>query len=133
MHRVRYAAAPVGNLRWQAPRLPALNPNAPVTQANAFGAFCPQTYPSVGAGPWPVAGNEDCLYLNVYAPANAQNLPVLVWIHGGGYGLGEGNTDMTSIINANNNGFVVVAINYRVSICASAPQQKPCADMPSTI
>jgi len=73
------------------------------------------------------------LYLNVYAPANAQNLPVLVWIHGGGYGLGEGNTDMTSIINANNNGFVVVAINYRVSICASAPQQKPCADMPSTI
>jgi len=65
-----------------------------------------------------IPGNEDCLFLNVYAPAHAANLPVLVWIHGGGYGFGEANNDMASIIKANNDGIVVVAINYRV--CPSA-------------
>lgn len=63
--------------------------------------------------------NEDCLFLNVYAPSNASNLPVLVWIHGGGYGLGNGQEDLSAIINANNNGFVGVAIQYRVSVASS--------------
>ena len=57
---------------------------------------------------------EDCLFLNIYSPANASNLPVLVWIHGGGYGLGNGQQDLTDIINTNNNGFVGVAIQYRL-------------------
>jgi len=59
--------------------------------------------------------DEDCLFLNVYVPANASNLPVLVWIHGGGYGLGNGQQDLSRIINANNNNFIGVAIQYRVS------------------
>jgi carboxylesterase type B len=59
--------------------------------------------------------DEDCLFLNVYAPPNATELPVLVWIHGGGYGLGDGTQDMSEIINANNQGFVAVTIQYRVS------------------
>ena len=59
--------------------------------------------------------NEDCLFLSVYAPSNASNLPVLVYIHGGGYGLGDGTLDMSAIINANNKGFIGVAIQYRVS------------------
>jgi carboxylesterase type B len=59
-------------------------------------------------------GNEDCLFLNVYAPENATNLPVLVWIHGGGYGLGNGQQDMSAIINTNNNSFIAVAIQYRL-------------------
>jgi len=63
----------------------------------------------------PIDSSEDCLFLNVYAPQNASNLPVLVWIHGGGYGLGDGTQDMSSMINANNNSFVGVAIQYRVS------------------
>ncbi|KAL2352132.1 Carboxylesterase family-domain-containing protein [Cryomyces antarcticus] len=58
--------------------------------------------------------SEDCLFLNVYAPANASNLPVLVWIHGGGYGAGNGREDLTAIIKANNNSFVSVAIQYRL-------------------
>lgn len=48
-------------------------------------------------------------------PRNASGLPVLVWIHGGGYGQGRGSEDMSAIINANGNGFVAVTIQYRVS------------------
>jgi carboxylesterase type B len=62
-----------------------------------------------------IPGNEDCLFLNVYAPPNAKNLPVIVWIHGGGYGYGDGTQDMTEIINANEKGFIAVTIQYRVS------------------
>jgi carboxylesterase type B len=62
-----------------------------------------------------IPGNEDCLFLNVYAPSDAKSLPVLVWIHGGGYGYGDGTQDMSEIIAANGNGFVAVTIQYRVS------------------
>jgi carboxylesterase type B len=68
-----------------------------------------------GANTSGITGNEDCLFLNVYAPQNASNLPVLVYIHGGGYGQGSASADLSGIINANNNAFVGVAIQYRVS------------------
>lgn len=59
--------------------------------------------------------DEDCLFLNVQAPANATGpLPVLVWIHGGGYGAGNGRQDFAAIINANNDSFVGVSIQYRL-------------------
>jgi carboxylesterase type B len=57
----------------------------------------------------------------VYAPANASNLPVLVWIHGGGYGSGNGQEDLRPIIIANNNGFVGVSVQYRVSLVLPNP------------
>lgn len=106
MSRIRFATAG----RWQPPRLPPLQPNAPVIQATEQSVQCPGVYPSGPAIP----GDEDCLFLNVYAPSKAQNLPVLVWIHGGGYGLGNSVQDMTEIINANNKGFIVVSIQYRL-------------------
>lgn len=113
--RIRYAAPPTGNLRWQAPQPPVSNRTG-VIAANAFAAFCPQS-PDAPNGPGPVYGNEDCLFLNVYAPANASSLlPVLVWIHGGGYGAGNGREDLSAIINANQNNFVGVAIQYRVRL-----------------
>jgi carboxylesterase type B len=61
-------------------------------------------------------GDEDCLFLNVYSPTTGtdKQLPVLVWIHGGGYGAGNAAQDMSEIINANQNAFVAVAIQYRV-------------------
>jgi carboxylesterase type B len=83
--------------------------------ADAFGSQCPQSPPAIppGAAKGTVA-SEDCLFLNVYAPSNATDLPALVWIHGGGYGAGNGQENLSAIINANNNSFVGVSIQYRV-------------------
>jgi carboxylesterase type B len=58
--------------------------------------------------------SEDCLFLNVQSPANASNLPVLIWIHGGGYGAGNGRQDFSDLLNTNGNNFVVVSIQYRL-------------------
>lgn len=79
---IRYAAAPVGKLRWQAPQPPLQNDSS-VTSAVDPPPLCPQTgafgVPAIyGFNSKP--GNEDCLYLNVYAPPNADKLPVFMWI-----------------------------------------------------
>lgn len=116
---IRYAAPPVGELRWQAPQAPAINRSS-VIQATAIPYQCPQSDNNVGNQSAAIAdintsgGQEDCLFLNVFAPENAENLPVLVWIHGGGYGTGNGDEDLSPIINSNNNGFVGVSIQYRL-------------------
>lgn len=88
---------------------------ADIINATTFGNICPQAYPSVPNAPF-VPGNEDCLFLNVYAPPtlNSTQLPVFVWIHGGGYGLGDGRQDLSELITATGNGFVGVTIQYRV-------------------
>ncbi|KAF2790340.1 carboxylesterase type B [Melanomma pulvis-pyrius CBS 109.77] len=110
---IRFAAPPLGPLRWQAPQPPRTNRTS-VISAASFGSACYQTANSgPGFGPL-VKGVEDCLFLNVYAPANASKLPVLVWIHGGGYGVGDGTQNLTDIIAANENGFVGVSIQYRL-------------------
>lgn len=70
--------------------------------------------PSVPFAPV-IPGDEDCLHLNVYAPPNAKKLPVLVYIHEGGYGIGDGRHNMADIINANEKGFIAVTLQYRVS------------------
>ncbi|KAL2270619.1 hypothetical protein VTJ83DRAFT_2803 [Remersonia thermophila] len=110
---IRYAAPPTGSLRWQPPQVlpPELFP--PTINAFDFGPVCPQAMPSLPYAPH-IPGNEDCLFLNVYAPAGAKKLPVLVYIHEGGYGFGDGRRDMTEIINANDKGFVAVTIQYRL-------------------
>ncbi|KAH0431957.1 carboxylesterase family protein [Colletotrichum camelliae] len=110
---IRYAAPPTGALRWQPPQPPSPEISNGTTPATEFGHFCPQNYPAVPGAPFS-PGFEDCLFLNVYAPAGAKDLPVMVWIHGGGYGFGDGRQDMSEILNANENGFVVVSIQYRL-------------------
>jgi carboxylesterase type B len=116
---IRYAAPPVGPLRWQAPRPPP-GANRTAILSNTFGPACPQALSAKpGASAIFIPGNEDCLFLNVYAPASSGNasepgFPVLVAIHGGGYGLGDASQDMAGFINTNNNSLVAVTIQYRV-------------------
>ncbi|KAG8710363.1 hypothetical protein FRC09_000166 [Ceratobasidium sp. 395] len=61
--------------------------------------------------------SEDCLYLNIYAPANAKNLPVLVWIHGGSWDHNSATQfDPTPLINLSGNRFVAVVVQYRLGV-----------------
>ncbi|KAH6625111.1 acetylcholinesterase precursor [Boeremia exigua] len=112
---IRYAAPPIGTRRWQRPEPPAIDRSATI-QADRYGPICYQS-PFSGApnfGAITAEISEDCLFLNVQGPANATKLPVLVWIHGGGYGVGNGQTDFTDLITVNDNRFIVVSIQYRL-------------------
>lgn len=109
---IRYAAPPLGEYRWQAPQAPDVDRQR-VLSAKEYGPVCPQS--GTGGSPPPATyGSEDCLVLNIWAPDNAADLPVLVWIHGGGYGEGSSQQDLSYIIEANGNNFVGVAIQYRL-------------------
>lgn len=124
---IRFAAPPLGKLRWQAPERPAVNRTPAV--ADKFGSACPQVLSNTpGANLVFMPGTEDCLFLNVYSPAaNTSSrslnnlLPVKVMIHGGGYGLGDGARDMSDFINGNGHGLVVVTIQYRVCTVPTVP------------
>ncbi|KAH6628963.1 acetylcholinesterase precursor [Boeremia exigua] len=110
---IRFAAPPTGARRWQRPEAPAVNRTS-VTSATDFGAMCSQVgYSGISMEIDP-RGTEDCLFLNVQSPTNATNLPVLVWIHGGGYGTGNGQQDFTDMMKITGNTFVVVSIQYRL-------------------
>ena len=107
---IPYAAPPVGSLRWQPPQRAASWTG--VRQATTYGPNCPQT-----ATPFGLAStSENCLYLNVYAPAGSPNQmakhPVMVWIHGGGLWLGESQDVDPATLAAK--GTVVITINYRL-------------------
>ena len=127
---IRFAAPPLGNLRFRKPQ-PPLETRG-VQQANAFGPIC-----------YPVGGDlssasEDCLFLNVWAPSDAtpnSKLPVFFWIQGGGY-VGNSNANVrflllseitawltvhylyqyngSELIESTGNQMVFVNINYRV-------------------
>ncbi|TRM68298.1 Alpha/Beta hydrolase protein [Schizophyllum amplum] len=86
---VPYAQPPVGDLRFRAPVPLDTTGNTTVVDATKYPDFCVQGTTGGEAGG---AGSEDCLKLNIYAPVDAQagdNLPVLVYIHGGGYVYGN--------------------------------------------
>ncbi len=104
---IPYAAPPVGNLRWRAPK-PAPHWEG-VRKGDEFGASCMQ-----GAGSGPKI-SEDCLYLNVWTAAKsaADKLPVMVWLHGGGNYVGSGSGAQYDGALATK-GAVVVTLNFRV-------------------
>jgi len=113
---VPFAKPPVGPLRWKAPQKPdkwageraavAFEPPCPQPvnpdnrTANGGGVFGPQS--------------EDCLYANVYAPANASKAPVVVWLYGGAGYLGAAH--LGSAVGTNNakNGVIMIPVNYRL-------------------
>ncbi len=104
---IRYAAAPTGTLRWQAPR-PAQRTRE-VIEATAYGPACLQPAAARAAS----ATSEDCLFLNVWTPVldRDQRRPVMVWIHGGGFRTGSGRLP-GEVLAAED--VVVVSMNYRL-------------------
>ena len=111
---VPFAAPPVGPLRWRAPRPPERWQGA--RPAADYGTICiqPPANGDPGVGPPPMC--EDCLTLNVWTPADRgkEPLPVMVWIHGGGYNNGSGTAALYDGTNLSKRGVVVVTINYRL-------------------
>ena len=112
-----YAAPPVGDLRWKAPQPPAKWKGE--RDATKFGAHCAQgrVFEDMvfqDAGP-----SEDCLFLNVYTPADAKTgakLPVMFWIHGGGYSGGASSEPRHNGDFLPLKGVVLVTINYRLGV-----------------
>jgi para-nitrobenzyl esterase len=109
---IPYAAPPVGALRWRPPQ-PA-TPWRGVRPADKVGAICEQTYNPHDNGVGPLPASEDCLTLNVFAPAGAKAAPVMVWIHGGGFVNGSGGASLYDGSALARQGVVVVTLNYRL-------------------
>jgi para-nitrobenzyl esterase len=112
---IPYAAPPLNQYRWRAPQ--PVTPWAGVRDATAFGHECMQTPGTGDAAVSRAAFAEDCLVLNVWGPfATAPNeeLPVLVWIHGGGYVTGGSSPAIYDGSSFARHGIVFVSFNYRL-------------------
>ncbi len=110
---IPYAQAPVGELRWRAPQ-PPLDWEG-VLPARDNPERCSQPVPFIES----LSGSEDCLYLNVWTPADrpAGPMPVMVWLHGGGFIVGQGSySDHDGMVLARQGKVVVVTVNYRLGV-----------------
>ena len=107
---IPYAAPPVGRLRWRPPQ--PVTPWTDVRPALEFGDDFPQAANPRLRAP---GQSEDCLSLNVWTPAGAEpgSLPVMVWIHGGGFAAGSGSDLRSDGEGLARRGVVVVSFNYR--------------------
>lgn len=113
---IPYAAAPVGEGRWRPPQ-PAPSWQG-VRQARDYGPICPQIQ---GEGEYALregAMSEDCLTVNVWTPEarSGADLPVMVWIHGGGFKIGAGGVPLYDGAALARRGVVVVTLNYRLGL-----------------
>ncbi|GAA6189789.1 carboxylesterase family protein [Litorivita sp. NS0012-18] len=111
-----YALPPTGARRWRPPA--PLPDRSELRDAGRFGPACPQPQRRAGSVyecDIPLK-DEDCLNLNIWAPEDAKDLPVLVWIHGGNLLRGAGSEALTDGAALARRGQVVVTINYRLNI-----------------
>ncbi|MDQ0465031.1 para-nitrobenzyl esterase [Caulobacter ginsengisoli] len=132
---IPYAAAPVGDLRWAPPR-PAAHWDG-LRQADDFGPACPQFRAPPGGIYWapPPPMSEDCLSLNVWAPAKAgpkdsKGAPVIVWIHGGSFAGGSSRETLYEGTKMAGRGVVVVSINYRLGVLGFLAHPELSAESP---
>ena len=110
---IPFAAPPVGDLRWREPQ-----PVKAWTGVKAADAFGPRCLGRFFGAAQPAAVGEDCLYLNVWTPAQSrgERLPVFVWIHGGGFQGGSGSEPIFDGEAFTRKGVIVVTFNYRTSV-----------------
>jgi para-nitrobenzyl esterase len=112
---IPFAAPPVGNFRWKPPQ--PVKPWAGIYECTVFSDQAPQYIgPTMPQTPGTLKSSEDCLYLNVLTPAEkgGGKLPVMVWLHGGGFTLGNGNSPMSNSPGLPQNGVVLVTVNMRL-------------------
>ena len=117
---IPYAAPPVGELRWRPPQPPeswegvrdCVRPGSPCPQMSVSPFYKKEFYPVEEPK------DEDCLYLNVWTPAQSadEKIPVLFWVHGGAFMTGYGHSAHFDGEAYARQGIVVVTINYRLNI-----------------
>jgi para-nitrobenzyl esterase len=110
---IPYAEPPIKQLRWRPPRVPVswVGPR----DATEYGNACmqPQSYANIS----PAGMSEDCLYLNIWAPPRQDRpVPVMVWIHGGGFTMDAGSSKEFDGENLAGRGVIVVTIKYRLGV-----------------
>ena len=113
---IPYALPPVGPLRWRPPTpMPRWTD---VRKAIDFGPACFQPKPQLSTiyagNPMPMS--EDCLTLNIWAPANAHNAPVFFWMHGGALTVGASRDPLIDGARLASQGIIVVSINFRLGV-----------------
>jgi para-nitrobenzyl esterase len=113
---IPFAAPPVGALRWQPPQ--PVTRWADVRPATAFGAQCMQGRQFADMVFRSSGTSEDCLYLNVWAPAGSAGarLPVLVYFYGGGFTAGDGSEPRYDGAAMARRGIVALTVNYRLGV-----------------
>jgi para-nitrobenzyl esterase len=111
---VPFAAPPLGDFRWRPPQPVQLWKG--VRSATEFGNECMQAPPVENSNPLLAPLSEDCLYLNVWASRDHKHsgLPVMVWIHGGGFVNGGSSPPAFDGTHFAEQGIVFVSINYRL-------------------
>lgn len=113
---IPYAAPPVGQLRW-APPAAAADWHG-TREASRFGPICPQPRRLDGRRlpGYRHRQSEDCLSLNVWAPAHAHHAAVMVWIHGGAFRFGSGESPLYDGTRFAQDGVILVTFNYRLGL-----------------
>lgn len=128
-----YAAPPIGQARWKPPT--ALPAWSGVKDAGSFGAACVQPV-ARGVNIYAQelgALSEDCLTLNVWAPANARKAPVFVWIHGGALRTGSSKETLYDGARMAERGIIVVSINYRLGVLGYLAHAELSAESPEGV
>ncbi|ORX34953.1 Alpha/Beta hydrolase protein [Kockovaella imperatae] len=120
---VRYAAPPLGANRWKPPQRPENETGAGVIDARDWPKQCPQATAGdyerqIGSyNPLQAIDDEDCLFLSVYKPRDAENLPVYVWFHGGGWAFNSAREfDGQPMVALSNNSIIHITVQYRLGI-----------------
>ena len=130
---IAYAQPPLGPLRWKPPQPLPRWPG--VRDAAQFGPACVQPVsptPNIYSGA-PLPQSEDCLTLNIWAPAAAHDAPVFVWIHGGSLWTGSGRESLYEGTHLAERGIIVVSINYRLGALGYLAHPQLSAESPQGI